>query len=191
MERLGRVARDAVEPALLKVYGSSIVASIQRRFEEVQDDSDRAEESDEATAGDDEAVESETGAGQPPAKSRTVTTEEELEVYRIVHQICTQAGYDPDDILYRDTVSYFNVSFKRPTKWFLRFFGDSKRKAVVTIVPVDEARELAAGFEVQEAPSAFGVSRVYVEEGAQLWALDRLVLRSLELLAGLPARPQE
>jgi hypothetical protein len=83
--------------------------------------------------------------------------------------------------LYRDTINYFNVSFERPTKWFVRFFGDSRRKAIVTLVPTVEVQAMVEGFDVEDAPATFGVSRIYIDSPAQLWALEKVLLRSLEL----------
>ncbi len=34
---------------------------------------------------------------------------------------------------------------------------------------------------VEEAPAAFGASRVYIDNVAQMWALSSLILRSFEL----------
>lgn len=55
------------------------------------------------------------------------------------------------------------------------------RRGPVTWVPTEEAGKLVAGFEVEDAPAAWGVSRVYIDSPAQLWAAKALVLRSLEL----------
>lgn len=109
------------------------------------------------------------------------TTEEELEFFRIIRDICIKNGHVAEDILYRDTSNYFNVSFKRPTKWFARFFGNGKRKSISTWVPVEEAKTIASGFEVEASPAAFGTSRVYIESVPQLWALKALIARSLEV----------
>jgi hypothetical protein len=60
-----------------------------------------------------EEVERETSKG-------VVTTPEELEFFRVVQDICVKAGADPAAILYRDTINYFNVSYRKPTLWFVR-----------------------------------------------------------------------
>lgn len=110
-----------------------------------------------------------------------ITIDEELEFHSLVRDICTKAGIPAEDIVYRDTVNYFNISYKKPWKWFVRFFGDSKRMNIITLVPVEEAQGLAQGFDVEPAPSMFGVSRVFVGSVAQASALKELILRSLEL----------
>jgi len=110
-----------------------------------------------------------------------VTTEEELELHRLAQEICNRRGFDPASVLYRDTRSYFNVSFLKPTKWFLRYYGDQKRKFIATRVPLDAAAQLAPGFEVE---TFYSGSRTFLEETAQLWALQDLIVRSLEILVG-------
>lgn len=115
-----------------------------------------------------------------------MTSEEELRFFYLVKEICVRNGLDPDDIHFRDTVNYANVSFRRPTRWFIRLFWDSRRKNVVTLVPVDDARALAEGLEVGEAPATFGVSRVFLDEIEQVARLEQLILKSLELV-----RPRE
>jgi hypothetical protein len=40
----------------------------------------------------------------------------------------------------------------------------------ITWVPAEEAKQLVSGFTIEEAPVAFGISRVYIESIAQAWA---------------------
>lgn len=114
-------------------------------------------------------------------KRAVETTDQEMEFYRNVRDICAKAGISAEDVVYRDAVNYFNVSFQKPSKWFARFFSGSRRLCVNTRVPVEEARQLVAGVEVEESPAVFGVSRIYLESPAQVWAVEKVILRSLEL----------
>lgn len=109
------------------------------------------------------------------------TTQEELEFYERIREICGDQGIDPEDVLYKDTVNYFNVSYRQPTKWFLRFFTAGKRKSVVTLVPVEEAKQFAQGFDVDQSPGVFGISRVFIENVSQVPKLGSLVLQSLKV----------
>ena len=88
--------------------------------------------------------------------------------------------------MYKDTIYYFNVSFKRPTKWFLRFFGSPKRKFILVPLSADETSKHAEGFEVVSPSSRQDVSRVYIDNVSQLWALQGLVLKCLEMVRGKP-----
>lgn len=184
MSRLGEVASEAIEPALLRVMGDEFLDKLKQRIHKLNEGRLTEREVN---------LVAEPPAGLQPRKEATddklvsqasgvVTTEEELQLFATVQQICGRAGVTPDDILHRDTTGYFNVSFKRPTRWFVRFFGNGKRKSLTTLVPVQEARELVPGFQVEDAPTGHGLSRIYLDSVPQLWALSSLLLRSLELL---------
>jgi len=182
MARLGDVAREAVEPALLRVMGDDFVDKLKVRIQKLNESDD----TNEANAAREVPTSLQPAASPPEAKApqRAIeTTTEELEFLATVTQICEKAGYSAADIVHRDTTNYFNVSYLRPTKWFVRYFSGGRRRSVVTLVPPEEARQLCPGFEVEEAPAAFGVSRVYLDNVAQLWAVAGLVRRSLQLLA--------
>ncbi len=171
MQRLAAVAKEAVQPALLQVLGSGIIDTLKKRFSDVEDGTGDAALA--ATAAPPAAVENEAGI---------VTTDEELEFHRIVTQICVRAEYREEDILQKDTKGWFNVSYRRPTKFFLRFISRKKTKEVFTLVPPDEVRTLAPGYAVENAPPHLGASKLLISEVAELWALQRVVLRSLQLM---------
>jgi hypothetical protein len=185
MERLAEVAKEAIEPTLLRVMGDDFLNKLKERIQRLNEGSEPAavpEGANVVRADSAKPFEAEPRAsGDEKGRVAIETTEEELAFFAVVRDICGKNGHSVEDILYRDTSNYFNVSFKRPTKWFVRFFGNGKRKSIATWVPVDEAKTIAAGFEVEAAPSAFGLSRVYIETIPQVWALKALVARSLEL----------
>ncbi|MBN9686509.1 MULTISPECIES: type I restriction enzyme HsdR N-terminal domain-containing protein [unclassified Corallococcus] len=185
MERLAEVAKEAIEPTLLRVMGDDFLDKLKERIQ-------RLNEGTEAPAAKDGPNVVKADSAKPfdmepraPGDDKTrvamETTEEELAFFGVVRDICTKNGHAAEDVLYRDTSNYFNVSFKKPTKWFVRFFGNGKRKCIATWVPVEEAKTLASGFEVEASPSAFGISRVYIQTIPEVWALKALVARSLEL----------
>lgn len=115
-------------------------------------------------------------------KRLSETTDEELEFLRVVKDLCVRDGVSAEDVIGKDTLNYFNISFRRPTRWFLRLFSGGRRKSVVIWVPVVEARTLAPGFVIEDAPSVFGVSRVYIDSTDQIAALRSIISRSLQLL---------
>ena len=173
--RLAKVVKDAIEPAILKVVSDTFIESLKERIAGVRDgEQDAGVPVDGKASGGPTDVEPEAGNG-------IVTTEEELELHRLTQEICNKRGYDPASILYRDTRSYFNVSYLKPTKWFLRYYGDQKRRFIATRVPQETAASRAQGFEVE---TFYSGSRIYIEEIAQLWALQDLIIRSLEILEG-------
>jgi hypothetical protein len=183
MARLGEVAREAVEPTLLRVMSNDFIDKLREGLQRTFEDGEKP--GNEQPKKDDPDQKADAAGGQKAA----LTTAEELEFHRIVQEICTKAGADPATILYKDNINYFNVSHQKPTRWFARFFADTKRKSVVTLVPVDEATTLAQGFDVEASPAAFGVSRIYVDGVAQLWAIKAVITRSLEILQSRKADP--
>jgi hypothetical protein len=183
MARLGEVARDSIEPTLLRVMSNDFIERLRQGLQRTLDnDKEKTGTSslprETLIPKTDEKPKAE--AAQPD--SPIVTTEEELEFFRIVREICVKSGAAAETILSKDTVNYFNVSCNRPTFWFVRFFGDTKRKNITTLVPVEEATKLANGFEIEQAPEAFGASRIYINDVAQTWDLKLVLVRSLEIL---------
>lgn len=189
MDRMTRIDRESIQPAILRTISDDFLSDLRNRINVATRPTEQplAAEPVAATAPTTEAsnanIEAAAGKG-------IVTTEEELEFHRKVRDICVKAGESPEGILYRDTVSYFNVSYGAPTKWFLRFFG-GKRKAIVTMLPVDTAKSLAAGFQIEDSPQAYGVSRIFIDSVDQVWALSNLVTKSLELCKQQKAAPAE
>jgi len=185
MKRMGKVAVNAIEPALMQVIGDDFLDGLKERIlqhrnsenGEVTDESNESE-----ISADEENTDKPIENAEIKTKNNIVTTQEELDCYETVKNICQKSDIMEDDILYKDTTAYFNISFNKPTKWFLRYFGDAKRKNISTLVPIEEAKELVNGFEVEEAPAAYGATRVYIDSVSQLWALKSIILRSLEIL---------
>ncbi len=184
MERLNKIAKEAIKPALLQVMSADYLENLKESIQQRMREAEKSKAPAEAAAG-----EPQTDAGElateadsvESAGSRQMTTDEELEFFNVIAGICSKAGIDKNDILYKDTVNYFNVSYLRPTKWFIRFFSRGDRKSIVTLLPIEEANRLAQGFTVTEAPAVFGTSRIQIENVAQMWALQELVVKSLEV----------
>lgn len=175
MERLGRIAREAMPPAILRTLGDDFLATLRARISEATGDGKPADPPTPVP------VQVHPAPTPDSPKPAPVTTQEEQDFLSKVREICVRAGESGEHLIGRDTQSYFNVSWKLPTRWFVRFFGDGKRKAVTTLVPVEEATALAPGFTVEPAPAAFGQSRVFLDSVDQVWGLARLITRSLEL----------
>ena len=182
LERLGTIAREAIQPAILRTIGDDFLANLRTRINEVSRPAEASLTPEPAPIASVDLQKDE--ASDPLASKGIETTEEELEFHQKVRDICVKNGESPESILYRDTLNYFNVSFNAPTKWFIRLFSGGRRKAVTTLVPVEEARELASGFEIEEAPTAFGASRIYIDSIDQVWGLAGVVARSLEICRG-------
>ena len=179
MDRMTRIARESIQPAILRTISDDFLSDLRNRINVATRPTEQPL-APEPVAPQAPAVEPSSTHNEPPAAKAIVTTDEELEFHRKVRDICVKAGETLEAILYKDTVSYFNVSYGAPTRWFLRFFG-GKRKAIVTMLPIETAKSLASGFQIEESPQAYGVSRIFIDSVDQVWALSNLVTRSLEL----------
>jgi predicted type IV restriction endonuclease len=189
MARLSEIARDSIEPTLLRVMSNDFIerlrVGLQRTLENGKDQTvNSIPQKTDAAAKTDVKPKTESKVEPTPP-----TPDEKPEFYRIVREICVTSGAGAEEILGKDTTYYFNVSHKKPTFWFARFFADSKRKNITTLVPVEEAKLLAKGFEIEPSPEAFGVSRIYITGAAQLWELKLLLARSLAILQAEKAGP--
>jgi len=159
LERLGRLADQAVTPALLTLLSDDYIDALRIRLTAANEAVGRA--SIERPAG--------RGGGADP------------EAIEMIRSISARAGAMPSEIVHRETTNYIGVGLKTPSRWFVRWFDGSRRRALTTLVPVEEARTLVRGFVVEEAPQSFGVSRILLDEPAQIWALEALIVRSLDI----------
>jgi pyrroloquinoline quinone (PQQ) biosynthesis protein C len=115
------------------------------------------------------------------ARAEFATTAEELEVYAAVKRLCAEAeAAARQPIGYRDAAYYFGIHAGTPENWFLRALCDSERRSLVTRLPVEQLRALAAGAEVEEAPEVFGASRVYFAAPRELDRLRGLVVAAYD-----------
>ena len=185
MTRMSNIAKEAIEPALLRVLGDDLFEKLKERWraaselktetsERVANVSIKDVMSDIILNSNEKTIE----------KKGIVTTEDELKFYEIVKDICTHAGYDSNKIIFRDTINYFNISYEKPTKWFLRFFGDAKRKHVTTLVPTNDVQALVKGFEIEDSPPVFGISRIFIGGIDQLKGIESVILQSLKIVIG-------
>lgn len=181
LDRLTRITREAIQPAILRIIGDDFVSDLRNRIYDVARPTEQPAATDPAITPAARDQDVSCNGSEPNATKGIVTTEEELEFHRKVRDVCVKNGEAPDSILYRDTVYYFNVSFGTPTRWFVRLFSGGKNKAITTLVPLEEAKSLASTFEIEDSPKAFGLTRVYIDSIDQVWALSALVMRSLEI----------
>lgn len=117
----------------------------------------------------------------PPSKEAAaiVTTEEELEIFRIVSRHCEESTHKVP-IRHRDTVTYFGINIGVVTRWFLRVFTNGPKKFVATRLPVEQATMLAPGFQVEPTPESMGKSRVYFNSATDFERLRTLVIIAFE-----------
>jgi len=113
------------------------------------------------------------------ARASIVTTPEELELFDIVGRICSESS-SKQSIGYKDTASYFGINLGKVHHWFLRAWCTGPKRAIVTRLPIDQARLLAHGFEVDAPSENVGTSRVYFGAVKDVEKLRPLVLMAYE-----------
>ena len=183
LDRLARIAREAMQPAILRTISDDFLSDLRNRINDVTRPVE-PQRTTEPPSAEQPPIDDAEDSSKPGTTRSIVTSEEELDFHRMVRDICVKAGESPDSILCRDTINYFNISYGAPSKWFLRLFNGKRTKAVTTLVPTEEAKTLASDFRIEDAPQAFGVSRVYIDSVDQAWALATLITRSLEICKG-------
>lgn len=131
-----------------------------------------------------------SSAAPAESESRVVTTPEELELFAIVQRICaTSAQAVP--IAYKDTGTYFGINLGKVTQWFIRGFCTPPKMALVTRVPIEQARALAQGFEVDTPSEGLGASRVYFSAPPDVERMKPLILAAFEDALRRRASPSE
>jgi predicted type IV restriction endonuclease len=113
---------------------------------------------------------------------RVETTPEELEAFEKIKSIAARSNTCDLEIKYKDVVSYFGLNVGKITWWFLRLYLSPKKKSFVTRLSINEVKELAPGFEVQEMSASFGdaASRVVISSVNDLDKLSDLILKCYE-----------
>lgn len=119
------------------------------------------------------------------AQSKIVTTEEELRAFAIVHAAVASHVPDPELVKPHDTGSYFSIIYRVTTRSFTRLQIQDREKKVVNVrLTPDRCREIAPGFEWEDAPVAFGTARTYIDDVEQLADLAPLFVVAVGEVVG-------
>lgn len=130
---------------------------------------------------------------ESPQRRGIVTTEEELAAFEIVKKqfdnsaLVHELIFDPVarkdvpiQICYKDTITYFNIYFNKPSWWNLRLSLDSKIKWVGMDVDPDVGAELTpSDFEILP-PLSMSQFRIKIERVEDLNSLNQVIYASFE-----------
>ncbi len=108
-----------------------------------------------------------------------VTTEEELEVFRVVCAICAESSAKVP-VKYKDSTNFFAINLGPVRTWFLRLFAGSRRKSLMVRLPAVQAEPLARSVQVEPVPENPDKCRVYFSSVADVEKLRPLILRAYE-----------
>lgn len=174
VERFVPVVRRSIQAALLDMMAKGLQQGIGTSEAEVPPEPPQAPP---APAASPSATDSSPITG---GNTKVETTAEELEIFAIVSKVCAESQVK-QAIGYKDTINYFGINLaNKVTRWFARVFANGTKKFVVTKVPLEQAKLLARGFEVEATPESMGRSRVYYTVPADFDRLRSLVLVAFE-----------
>ena len=173
----GRITRSVIErfhPVVKKAIQNSLVELMTRSLAQ---EMSPAEVEDDTTVEESENLDIE----QSFDNSKIETTAEELEAFEKIKAIAASSTVSQLPISYKDVATYFGVHLGSAHRWFLRLYFSSKRKALLTRLPLDEVKNLALDFEVQEVSTvAGGSSKVFTSSVDDFEKLTPLILRCYE-----------
>jgi hypothetical protein len=151
-------AREQFTPLVKQAFTQMFADHVSKRLRSALEREDLV--TGRVVADDEETVEVEGDEAAEPSKEGIITTEEELEGFRIVRAICRQV-IDVERITHRDTKSYFGIlvddNNRKPvcrlhlnrSQWYLGLFDDDKnetRHAIASLDSLyDHAAEIVAG----------------------------------------------
>jgi hypothetical protein len=109
-------------------------------------------------------------------KATPVTTEIELDGFRIVQNITGKDGSPDPRVGYKDTVTYMGIHIGGPHRWFVRLFFNGSQKYIVVRVPASTARDMTPHpLSAEEITNQPDVSRINIDSPSELENLKTLI----------------
>jgi predicted type IV restriction endonuclease len=177
--RLGKIAIEAVEPAMSIAMTKDFISKLSKRYDDVQLASqDFVEENDTKINTEENSISYDE---KPNKNSKIETTENELKFKDKVIEILRKNNFDIDKIISRDTINYYNMSYQKPTRWFVRYFDSPKRKFMTTLLSSEKCKQLVPDCEAEDTTS-FGESKIYITDIDQIENLGKLFIESLSIV---------
>lgn len=187
LDRFRPTVKNALQTMLKEVVRRSIAALDEGVTAAVE--SSRAEPTPTAT----EPPEREPPASPPSDRAQVVTTDKELEAFRIIKEQLAQSAlaggtiFDrsakkevPIEIAYKDTTGYFNVYLNKPGWWVARLLLDGKVPWIGLNLPRDVAQGLLPKGFALLPESAWADVRVALSSVEDLHALNRVIFAALQ-----------
>lgn len=115
-------------------------------------------------------------------KKTVVTTQEELDTYKVIKEILIKNGKDVSELEYKDTTNYFSIHNKSVSKWLVRANFDANKKNLITKIPIEDLKQMCGDYEVEVAPKSIGESRVFIQKVTDLWNLEEVIVKAYELV---------
>ncbi len=110
---------------------------------------------------------------------------EELAAFEKIQTIIQKSRSYKLQIQYKNTVNYFGINLGKVKWWFLRLYLTPTKKAFIARLSINEVKNLASSFLVQEvtAPTGEAWSKITISSVDDLDRLRMVLIRSYELEA--------
>ena len=187
VDRFKPIAKDSLQRVIRKIVRRT-VAAIDMEVSSAQEGEASEEDCDETIS----LVENKEGEDAIIRKGENIT-DEELQAFAIVKEqfdnsaLANATIYEPAarkdidvEIGYRDTSTYFNIYFNKPSWWNLRLSLESKIKWIGVDVEEDVASALIPDSFVRLKPSAISKVRIQINSVEDIHALNRVIFASFE-----------
>jgi predicted type IV restriction endonuclease len=175
--RFGKIAVEAIEPAMSIAMTKDFISKLSKRYDDVQ-----LANQDFTSENDNETNVTEIADGdETKNKPKIETTENELKFREQVIEILRKNNFNIDEIISKDTINYFNMSYQKSSRWFVRYFDSPKRKFITTLLSSEKCKQLVPECEVEDTTS-FGESKIYITDIDQIEKLGKLFIESLNIV---------
>jgi len=109
-------------------------------------------------------------------KSQIETTDEELTTLSLIKTILEKNGKDITDVKGVDTVNYYSINSRLPSKWFIRFVLRDEKKVMAVRISPEKANIMLKGFTIEIAPSHLGGgAKIIFESVRDLFKMQELI----------------
>ena len=109
-------------------------------------------------------------------KSQIETTTEELTALSLIKTILEKNGKDITDVKGVDTVNYYSINSRLPSKWFIRFVLRDEKKVMAVRISPEKVNLLMKGFTIEIAPTHLGGgAKIIFESVRDLFKMQELI----------------
>jgi hypothetical protein len=110
-------------------------------------------------------------------KAAVITTETELEGFRLVQEIISVDGTPDPKVGYKDTSVYFGIHVDKPNRWFVRlYFNGNQKYVVVRLTPGAALTLIPSQFSADEIASQPDATRINIANVGDVSTLGSIIL---------------
>lgn len=173
LERLTPLVRQAMSAVLVEMVSNGLTQAITSPSDET------------TTNGSDDQIAVLANGADTREKMVPVTTEIELEGFKIVQAITATANSPDPRVGYKDTSVYFGIHVEKPSKWFVRLFFNGNQKYIQVRLPQATCDGfLSAPFRAEEVVNQPDVARINIASVSDIQQLSKAIHQAYQLTLG-------